>query len=145
MNPTKFKEGSCLCGKVQISIQPETDTFDACHCGMCRKWGGGPALTVEGGEHISIKGEDSISRYNSSEWAERGFCKNCGTHLFYRLKALDFYNFSLGIFSGTEQFKFQTQIFIDSKPDYYDFANVTQKMTEAEVLAKFNATTDHKD
>ena len=22
----------------------------------------------------------------SSAWAERGFCKNCGSHLFYRLK-----------------------------------------------------------
>lgn len=134
---TNTKNGSCLCGGVKVTIESEKDTFDACHCGMCRKWGGGPAFTVEGGKNISFEGESHISRYNSSEWAERGFCKNCGTHLFYRLKAVNFYNFSLGLFDEADSFKFQTQIFIDSKPNSYEFANNTNKMPEAEVIAKF--------
>lgn len=34
-------------------------------------------------------------------------------------------------------FEFKEQIFVDSKPDFYDFANATDKMTGAEVFAKF--------
>lgn len=132
-----IKNGSCLCGNVKIAIELEKEAFDVCHCGMCRKWGGGPAFTVEGGQNISIAGEESISRFSSSEWAERGFCKSCGSHLFYRLKDLNYYNFSLGLFGDIENFKFHMQIFVDSKPSCYDFANITEMMTEAEVIAKF--------
>jgi hypothetical protein len=130
--------GSCLCGSVSITINPPDQVFDACHCGMCRKWGSGPVFTVEGGDHPVIKGEDSISIYSSSEWAERGFCKQCGTHLFYRLKNENFCNFSAGLFKEVEKFKFHVQIYIDSKPACYEFANKTEMMTEAEVIAKFS-------
>lgn len=130
--------GSCLCGGVTIVIASEKETFDVCHCGMCRKWGGGPAFTIDGGDDFEIKGIELIATYNSSAWAERGFCSRCGTHLFYRLKEADFRNFSFGLFTGTDDFKFQTQIFIDSKPRNYEFANSTENLTEAEVLAKFS-------
>lgn len=140
MRSSNQKHGHCLCGKVTISISPEKAIFDACHCGMCRRWGGGPALTVEGGKSFEIKGQDFVSVYDSSEWAQRGFCKACGTHLFYRLKNSSFCNFSLGLFEDVEDFKFQVQIYVDAKPSYYEFANKTEMMTEAEVLAKFGVT-----
>ena len=89
----KTATGSCLCKTVQVEFPLEQEVFDACHCGMCRKWGGGPAFTVNGGLKASFKGEEFISIYRSSEWAERGFCKACGTHLFYRLKESGFCNF----------------------------------------------------
>ncbi len=135
----KTKNGSCLCGKVTISIHPEKEVFDACHCGMCRKWGGGPNLTVSGGEKISMTGEEFIQLYSSSDWAERGFCKNCGTHLFYHLKNTHFYNFGVGLFKDMDNFKFETEIYIDSKPSNYEFANSTEKMTEAQVIAMFSS------
>lgn len=140
MHSSIQKHGSCLCGNVSISIFPEKAIFDACHCGMCRRWGGGPALTVEGGIGFEIKGQDFVSVYDSSEWAQRGFCKTCGTHLFYRLKNSTFCNFSLGLFENIEDFKFHVQIYVDDKPSYYDFANKTEMMTEAEVIAKFAST-----
>lgn len=130
--------GTCLCGGVQITIAPSQKIFDACHCGMCRKWSSGPVFTVEGGKHPQVTGEENISVYSSSDWAERGFCKNCGTHLFYRLKDLSFCNFSAGLFKEVENFKFHVQIFIDSKPACYEFANKTEMMTEAEVIAMFS-------
>lgn len=71
MHSSIQKHGSCLCGKVTITIFPEKALFDACHCGMCRKWGGGPALTVEGGNGFEIKGQEYVSVYDSSEWAQR--------------------------------------------------------------------------
>jgi len=129
--------GKCLCGSVSVSMDLEKDTFDVCHCGMCRRWGGGPAFSIDGGKGIKFSGEEFITTYSSSDWAERGFCKRCGTHLFYRLKNSDFCNFPVGLMENSAPFKFHMQIFIDSKPDSYEFANQTEKMTEAEVFAKF--------
>lgn len=137
MGNTIKTTGTCLCGSVNVSVELDKTTFDACHCSMCRRWGGGPALTIDGGKNISFTGKEFITVYNSSDWAERGFCKNCGTHLFYRLKNSDYCNFPLGLLKDTEHFKFHMQIFIDNKPQNYEFANQTETMTEAQVIAKF--------
>lgn len=129
--------GSCLCGAVKVSVNPTNKIFDACHCSMCRNWASGPVFTVEGGDKAHITGEESVSTYSSSEWAERGFCKHCGSHLFYRMKQGNFCNYSAGLFKDVENFKFHMQIYIDSKPASYEFANKTEIMTEAEVIAMF--------
>lgn len=129
--------GSCLCGKVKINASTENKTFDACHCSICRKWGGGPVMTVHVKPDMKISGEDSVTAYSSSEWAERGFCKNCGSHLFYRLKDGSAAFLLVGILENTADFKFNMQIFIDKKPANYSFAEPTEKLTEAEFFAKF--------
>lgn len=129
--------GHCLCNAVSVTATLASSTFDACHCSMCRRWGGGPAFTIDPGKTVAFSGEENIVKYSSSAWAERGFCGRCGTHLFYRLKASDFCNVSLGLFDGAEALAFQSQIFIDAKPSHYAFANETELLTEAQVLAKF--------
>lgn len=139
MTNSKSTKGQCLCGSVHLSFEREKDSFDACHCGMCRKWGGSPIMTVHAKSNIKFTGEDLISVYNSSEWAERGFCKGCGTHLFYRLKQSGDHYFPLGLLENADNFKFTQQIFIDKKPKSYSFAEKTEQMTEAEVFAKFTS------
>lgn len=138
MNAPKVISGSCLCGAVKVQANPPRENFDACHCGMCRKWASGPVMTIEAGNAGKIIGEENVSVYSSSDWAERGFCKHCGTHLFYRMKKGSFWNFSMGLFKEAENFKFQVQIYVDAKPPCYDFANKTAMMTEAEVIAMFS-------
>ncbi|MCB0415353.1 MAG: GFA family protein [Bdellovibrionales bacterium] len=129
--------GSCLCQSVKFSFEIKDKHFDACHCSMCRKWGGGPSLTVESIGSIEFEGKENITTYQSSEWAERGFCNICGSHLFYRLKQHDFCNFNLGVIDDHEEFEFKSQIYIDSKPNNYSFSNKTKEMTEKEVLKAF--------
>jgi hypothetical protein len=138
MEKSKVATGKCLCGAVTVSFPLAKETFDSCHCGMCRKWSGGPALTVDGGTKVCFTGQDFITTYESSEWAERGFCKRCGTHLFYRIKESGFHNFPLGLLEDTQNFKFHQQIFIDMKPENYSFANKTDVMTQTEVFAKYS-------
>jgi len=137
MDEKQAVSGSCLCGKVAIEAKAADLHVGACHCGMCRKWGGGPLLAVDGGTEITINGEEFVSRYSSSEWAERVFCKECGTHLFYLLKDGGQYILSAGLLEQQDQMEMDHQIFIDKKPEYYAFSNDTQNMTEAEVFAKY--------
>ncbi|BAU63550.1 glutathione-dependent formaldehyde-activating GFA [Stanieria sp. NIES-3757] len=134
VNPVK---GSCLCGAVSLSTTSMNPHVAACHCSMCRKWGGGAFLAVKCDSDVSFQGEENIRIYQSSEWGERGFCNKCGSHLFYRLKQNHQYYVPVGIFDNSEGLIFTDQVFIDEKPDYYSFANETKNMTGAEVFAQF--------
>jgi len=129
-------KATCLCGSVSL-VTNDFSEFGACHCGMCRKWGGGPFLTVACGDQVEVQGDHFITTFISSDWAERGFCKVCGTHLYYRMKHNGHYMVPLGLFNETQGSTFASQIFIDKKPDAYSFQNETTNMTEAEVFAKY--------
>ena len=129
-------KGTCLCGAVSITA-PNQTKISACHCGMCRRWGGGPLMAVHCGSGVRIDNPDAVSSYQSSEWAERGFCSKCGTHLFYRFAGSDDYIVFAGFFGEGVAFELKEQIFIDSKPAFYEFSNATENLTGAEVFAKF--------
>lgn len=133
--------GQCLCGKVSLSVPELSLQTHACHCSQCRTWGGGPAFSVDCGTDVSFDGESHISIFKSSEWAERGFCANCGSHLFYRLIAAKQYMVPFGLFKGGHEFVFESQIFIDEKPGFYCFADKTKEMTGAEVFAQYQGET----
>lgn len=134
----KNLKGTCLCGAVSVEATLNEEAMGACHCNMCRRWSGGPMLTVDGGTDVTITGEDNISEFKSSEWAARGFCKHCGTHIFYKMNANGQYFMPAGLFDGVDSLLFSHQIFIDEKPGNYEFANETHNMTGAEVFAAFN-------
>ncbi|URD53558.1 GFA family protein [Chroococcidiopsis sp. CCNUC1] len=139
MPNSSIAKGSCLCRAVSLSTNSMNHHIAACHCSMCRKWGGGALLAVECGSDVSFQGEENIGIYQSSEWAERGFCKQCGSHLFYRLKQNKQYYIPAGIFDNDEGLVFEHQVFIDEKPAYYSFANATKNMTGAELFAQFTS------
>jgi hypothetical protein len=127
--------GGCLCGAVRFTAVPAKPEFSVCHCSMCRKWSAGPFFAVECGDTFKIADSANLGTYKSSAWAERSFCKRCGSILFYRLTPHNVYEVSLEAFDDRDRFRFDRQIFIDEKPSYYDFANDTPKMTGAEVFA----------
>ena len=143
MSEESALEGRCLCGSVHIRCLAASNRIAVCHCGMCRRWSGGPLFAVEGsGGTVQFDGEDKITVYDSSDWAERGFCSRCGTHLFYRLKANQQYELPVGLFGDDAGWVFHQQIFIDEKPGFYDFANDTTRLTGAEVFAQFAPSPD---
>tara|TARA_R110002110_G_scaffold414951_1_gene646744 strand:- start:35429 stop:35851 length:423 start_codon:yes stop_codon:yes gene_type:complete len=137
MSDTINASGQCLCGAVKIQTSALQTHVGACHCGMCRNWGGGPMLTLQCEGEVSFEGKNNISLFDSSEWAERGFCRHCGTHLFYRLKQNQQYYLPVGLFNLDEELSFDHQVFIDKKPLFYHFANDTKNLTEAQVFAMF--------
>jgi hypothetical protein len=127
------RTGNCLCGKVSFSAEP-MPTMQACHCGMCRKWSGGPFMAVPCNDAVF---EGPVTRYASSEGADRGFCPTCGSHLFYLAKALGVHAIPIGLFDDQTGLPFRVELYVESKPDYYAFSDDTKKMTGAEFEAKF--------
>lgn len=132
---SKHLKGSCLCGAVNVTLSSKNNHIGACHCNMCRKWAGGPLMTIES-DDVTFDAEENISVFASSEWAERGFCKHCGSNLFYKLNLNGQYFVPTGLFKD-DKLVFDHQIFIDEKPAYYNFENKTHNMTGAEVFAQY--------
>jgi hypothetical protein len=130
-------EGHCLCGAVTVQGTPTKGHVEACHCTMCRRWSGLAFLGVGCGSDVEIEGE--VVRYRSSDWAERGFCGVCGSHLFFRFLPADNYTFLAGLFPDEALGPLAEQIFIDEKPPYYAFDADGEKLTGAETLAKAKA------
>lgn len=135
MTVTQQHHGACLCGAVSVDVITQSNSIGVCHCSMCRTWGGGPLFAVEFAGDVDFKGEEYITIFSSSEWAERGFCKQCGTHLFYRLKEDRHYALPVGLLAG-DDWKVNEQIFIDQKPTYYSLAEKTKELTGEEVFAQ---------
>ena len=126
--------GKCLCGAVKFSAEEIDPHVHACHCSMCRGWTGGPMLGASVGS-ISFAGEEHIKRYASSDWAERGFCSECGSSLFYHLKEPGMYIMATGCFDDAELFSLAGEIYVDEKPSGYNFAGDHSRLTGAEFMA----------
>ncbi|WP_187431773.1 hypothetical protein ROLI_037490 [Roseobacter fucihabitans] len=138
------KFGSCLCGALTYTLAEAPKEVGACHCGMCRKWSGGIFLALEvpaGG--VEIKGAENLTAYASSEWAERVFCKTCGSSIFYRVTAPGAHQgtcyFGAGTLDDLGDVPLTGELFIDEKPKGYSFAEKTQQMSTDEVMAMFAA------
>ena len=68
--------GKCLCGAIEFHFVSKTMNIHACHCGMCRRQGGGCAsLTLDSanGYPEVTQGEDLLTTYQSSDWGNRIF------------------------------------------------------------------------
>lgn len=131
--------GHCLCGAVTYTAEDVQTDINGCHCGMCRRWNGGPALAAIVGK-VTFDGERYIARYSSSEWAERGFCNRCGTNLFFRLKEQDQYVIWVGSFDDQTPFNLTGEIFIDEKPPTYSLAGDHPRLTGEEFMASLQRT-----
>lgn len=137
MTESSDLKGHCLCGGVTFTVKAKSHDVAVCHCGMCRRWAGGPLFFVEAVGAPAFTGRDNIAIYKSSEWGERGFCRTCGTSLFWKLAGEDRYTFAAGTLDDQGVLHLATEIFIEDKPDYYAFANDTVKLTGEDAMADF--------
>jgi hypothetical protein len=95
-------------------------------------------LAVHCGPDVQFSGTENIAVYASSQWAERAFCKQCGTHLYYKLLPSGEYFVPAGAFESND-FELTSQIYIDKKPSYYAFANQTPLLTEQQVMERYTS------
>ena len=118
------KTGSCLCGSVTYQVQGELRPVVVCHCTMCRKQSGHyVAATSAPSENLTIQG-DSLRWYKSSDYAERGFCANCGGNLFFRPFSKAYTSIFAGTLDGDTGLKIEGQLFPEDKGDYYELLDV---------------------
>ena len=117
-------QGSCACGAVTFEVSGALPAASACHCSKCRKHTGHFEAGVDlSKSDVTIKGEDAITWYFSSEKVRRGFCKTCGTPLFFDPPQADWIGINLGAFDKPTGTKLALHIFVADKGDYYEIAD----------------------
>jgi hypothetical protein len=116
--------GSCLCGAVSFLVDGQLTPPDACHCSQCRKTSGHYwASTDVPRAALAISGEDQLAWYRSSEKVKRGFCRNCGSPLFWDAAGRQNISISMGAFEEPTKTHLEKHIFVPDKGDYYDIAD----------------------
>ena len=112
--------GSCLCGGVAFTIDQELEPIQVCHCSQCRKQSGHfYAATNVADADIVIEGRENITWYEASDFARRGFCKACGSLLFWKPRVDPYISVLAGSFDEPTGLAGQCHIFVGDKGDYY--------------------------
>jgi len=133
------KTGRCLCGAVAFEAMFSDTRYGACHCGMCRRWTGGPFFARKADRLTITQGAGALLVYRSSEWAARVSCGTCGASLWYQMgEGEDATRIvAVGALDDQSDMVLASEIFIDCKPAGYALAGDLKRMTEAEVIAAF--------
>ena len=97
------------------------------HCTQCRKWSG---HFLAGSDvprsSVMVEGEENITWYHSSEKVRRGFCRHCGSSLFFDpldREKHDWTGISMGALELPTNAKIALHIFVAEKGDYYEITD----------------------
>lgn len=120
----RITHGSCSCGAVNIKVTGPLRPVIFCHCRQCRKQSGHfVAATNAPEKSISISGSENITWYQSSSTAKRGFCRTCGSALFWKLENDPTMSILAGCLEKPTGLTTEKHIFCSSKGDYYVIAD----------------------
>jgi hypothetical protein len=117
-------KGSCLCGAVSFTVEGELKDPDGCHCGQCRKSTGHFLVSTDiARERLTVKGEEHVGWYASSEKVRRGFCRTCGSTLFWDPIFQPWTAIAMGAFDKPTGVEIGLHIHTASKGDYYEIGD----------------------
>jgi hypothetical protein len=121
---TEHHSGACLCGSVRFKTHGKLREVVACHCSQCRKQTGlYYAATNVPIANLTIEGEEAITWYRASTFARRGFCKTCGSALFWAADGVDEISIMAGLFDQPSDLQLTYHIYCADKGDYYDITD----------------------
>jgi len=113
--------GGCLCGAVRFTARGPLRGVVYCHCTQCRRQTGHHyAATNLPAAALTIEGEGELSWYRASDFAGRGFCRTCGSALFWRRDGDAEISVLAGAFDTPTDLSSSIHIFVADKGDYYE-------------------------
>lgn len=130
------RAGGCLCGAVRYEAKV-SGGFAACYCKMCQRWSAGTYFGASTTEFALTEGEESLSVYKSSAWAERAFCSTCGSNIYYFAPGHGGKSIALGTLDETKGLTNEIQYFIDQQPEGISLEGETKTMTSEEIAKAF--------
>lgn len=114
-------EGGCLCGAVRYRLHGPLRDVVACHCGQCRRWHGHfGAYTAVPRDALELTANGELTWYRSSDRASRGFCRVCGSSLFWQGEGRDHVAIAAGSLDDGSGLRLTEHIHVADKPGYYD-------------------------
>lgn len=116
--------GRCLCGGVSFEVRGPLRDVMVCHCGQCRRTHGHVgAYTSAARDQVELRADATLSWYQSSDTARRGFCRACGASLFWEPLGEGRLAISAGALDAPTGLKMVRHVFVDDAGDYYEIAD----------------------
>lgn len=121
---SKITSGSCYCGAVRYEVKGTLRGVVNCHCSQCTKLNGNFGSHSKAPKSkITITKDKGLSWYKISDKARRGFCRDCGSGLFWDQIEQN----ALGIIAGSldrpTALKTIGHIFVEDKSDFYEITD----------------------
>lgn len=117
-------KGKCECGAVSFEVETVRETVTVCHCSQCRRTSGHLwAATRAPFDTVKFTNDQGLEWYKSSDFAKRGFCRHCGSSLFYRMNDEDGVGIAAGCLEPPTNLKVGKHIFVKDKGDYYEITD----------------------
>jgi hypothetical protein len=128
--------GGCLCGAVRFRVQADPGPVVGCHCSQCRRQTGlyFAASDVPLADLV-IEGSQAVRWYRSSPQAQRGFCSNCGSALFWQSDGAAQISIMAGAFDEPNSLAFGYHIFCADKAGFYEIPDGTPQYRQQYVAA----------
>jgi hypothetical protein len=118
------RHGRCLCGAIAFDIRGKMRDVVWCHCGQCLHWHGHFAgYTASTRSNMDLRGSDKIVWYQSSDTARRGFCRDCGSSLFWERTNGGYVSICAGALDVPTGLVTARHVFVEDKGDYYRIAD----------------------
>ena len=134
-----IRSGGCLCGAVRVRATLPALDVHLCHCEQCQRWTGGGPLTAIRVKDVALSGEDMIGTYHASAHGERGFCKKCGTTLYWKMQGKSLAFLPVGLFDDQSGMKVTEEIFVDQRACWLGAHEGAAQHDEAEMQAQLQA------
>ncbi|MFH1806282.1 MAG: GFA family protein [Pseudomonadota bacterium] len=112
--------GGCHCGEVRYEVRGPLQDAYMCHCNLCRKLHGHVSVyATTGKDDFHLLKDEGLRWYRLSKKTDRGFCKECGSALFWRTIRSKQVSITPGTLDGPSGITTCAQIFCADKGDYY--------------------------
>ena len=118
---SQWVTGGCLCGAVRYRARRPLRPAIACHCTQCRKTSGHyVSATCAWRENFVLTNDEGLEWYGSSEHAQRGFCRKCGSSVLWSAHERDTITIMCGTIDGDTGIETVAHICVADKGDYYE-------------------------
>lgn len=109
---------------MRFEVAGDLPEASACHCSICRKHTGHFEAGVDVlRSRVTMSGEGELTWFHSSEKVRRGFCRICGSSMFFDPVHLDWIGIMMGAFDGPTHTRLGLHIFVADKGDYYEITD----------------------
>lgn len=113
--------GGCQCGAVRYRSDVMLDNAHICHCRMCQKAVGNIFAALVAAPKDALKWtRGKPSSFKSSDHATRGFCRKCGTPLFYAGANSDRINLTIGSLDKPAKFSPKSQTGAEARLGWFE-------------------------
>ncbi len=121
--------GGCLCGRVRYRVTGPLRPVVYCHCGQCRRTSGHfVAATAVAKDALTIETGESLEWFASSEIASRGFCRRCGSSLFWLPRGREYISIMAGTLDESDGLEAVEHIHVSDMGAYYQLTDDLPKL-----------------